>query len=211
MSSKLLNIILAIFILCSIGLTNSANAGLLIIGDTITDSSGQTWEYLGSYELAGSNVLAESGIDTLAPNLFTAEAINGLQAAEYFFGTLGYGQEYATSTKEATDAIDTINNLAWYDLYNAVNSDGVSTGVSEFAENAVTEVDYTTPNGPIVGPDGLYNNPGDLSAWVKDRLPRDDGTATQVYRSVVDVPEPATLAIFSLALFGLGARRLKNQ
>lgn len=208
MSSKFLNAVLAIFIFCSIGLTNNANAGLLLVGDTITDSSGQLWEYVGFFDLVGTN--PENG--DLAPGLGgrgndAPEALNGIDAAEYFFGSLGFGELYTVTTDRGTT--DTGGTPNYDEIFTDAEIDNRAF-YSIFGGGVVAKAAGKSSPGAVGGDAALYDATGDQTVWVDDNSDPEQ-YINHVFKTPTKIPEPATLAIFSLALFGLGARRLKNS
>lgn len=195
MSSKILNAVLGLtfIILSSI---NSAQAGL-IVGDLYADDSGVMWEYVGSYDL--------TDID-LVNNSIPPMAINGLEAAELIFGVLSSG-EYALSAGELgaelfgtpNNSIDLIagssgfyvNHDAWYDAFQG--------------DYDIHAEDVVADNQGGVGYDAI----GDISALVDDRAV--SGFNINYVFSSVSIPEPSTLLIFSLGVFGLLARKKSNS
>lgn len=212
MSSKIINIVL--FSLLSLCITHKAIAGLIIpeltIGDLYSDDAGIQWEYVGSFELADGPIWKDAG-------LYDAGLYNGLEVAEIKFGSLSEGT-YALSTFLASDIISDkegygVNHMAWYDTFEGGSSDGIAA----FDEN-LSELDKG-------GDNTKYDSEGDITAYVKDRSRTYDElfnvnpllikenalNINYVFKSVTTVPEPTTLAIFSLALIGLVSRRIKKQ
>ena len=205
MSSKILNIVLFCFL--SLSIANKANAGLLVVGDLYEDSlqSGLYWEYVGSFDLTDVSV-----------QVGTPSSLNGIQAALLHFSGLT-ANEIALSTNIESDYANIedflVNHQAFYDTYNG-GALGVS-GIVEKVEN-ILPTDF---NGNT-----FYDSLGDLSANVHDRASSRDEIdflkdlgitnlpalyVNHVFKSV-SVPEPSTLAIFTLAIIGLMmSRRLK--
>lgn len=205
MSSKILNIVLFCFL--SLSIANKANAGLLVVGDLYEDSlqSGLYWEYVGSFDLTDVSV-----------QVGTPSSLNGIQAALLHFSGLT-ANEIALSTNIESDYANIedflVNHQAFYDTYNG-GALGVS-GIVEKVEN-ILPTDF---NGNT-----FYDSLGDLSANVHDRASSIDEIdflkvlgitnlpplyVNHVFKSV-SVPEPSTLAIFTLAIIGLMSRRLKH-
>jgi hypothetical protein len=204
MSSKIINVVLfCLFTLCIAG---KANAGL-IKGDLYADDAGVQWEYLGSYDIFPSEIEYKLPTDVEILNGANTEItnFNGIEAATHTFGTLTGDQEYAISTTDVLIfdflGIDIseyiVNHQAWYDIYGG-KVNGVNVGLVSKDES------YVEPN-------DFYNVDGAYSAYIGDRALLGDNI-NYVFKSVTtSVPEPTTLAIFSLALMGLTARRFKNK
>jgi len=190
MSSKILNVVLGLTLVI-VSSVNSANAGL-IVGNNYADSDGMLWSFVGSYDLTDVSLLNDSN---------PPAALNGLEAAELIYGTLSSGS-YALSAGELgaellglpVDSIDLIagntgfyvNHDAWYDAFQG--------DFDIRAEDVVADI----------GAAG-YGEIGDVSALVNDRAVS-GFNINYVFQSVT-VPEPSTLFILSLGLFGLAARK----
>jgi len=210
MSTRLLNVALFIFVLFSTALANNANAGL--IEETIyTDSDGVEWIYFGSFVTNDGPVWSDAQLwnDENGNSAYgdIAGAVNGLEAAAIIFG------------------LD-INDIALSAYGGGINANGEVyldpdtddlTQIAEYAPIVNHDAWYVQVSGPVVlddedaasddNGDGVYSEAGDQSAYVNDRS---DVQTTYVFKAV-EVPEPSTLAIFSLALFALSTRRFKKQ
>jgi hypothetical protein len=203
MSSKIINVILVcLFTLCIAG---KANAGIIDgeFGHLYADSDGVQWEYIGYYDLvpeygryvrASELEIMQCADDiTCIENLTLIPVFNGIEVATYLFGELSVDQEYAISTKQFRDNVGyeyLVDHKAWYAQY-----DG-----DTYSKNESYHEDSL-----------YYNSAGVYSAYTHDQV----GSGVKinhVFKSVtISVPEPSTLAIFSLALMGLTARRFKNK
>lgn len=181
MNFKFLNTALVGFVMLS---SSIANAGLLTVGDIVSDSSGQDWEYVGLYDMASGPLYYDANGDGTEDD--PAPIYTGISAAEANFGTLGLNEYYAISTVETE-----VNHLAWYDSFGSF----YSTKAEDFISDE--------------GTDGLYDQFGDFSAWVQDKAEFGENQINYVFKSV-GVPEPSTIAIFSLALLAFGRRFLKK-
>jgi len=218
MSIKFLHIVLAGLI--SIGLLGQANAvpilseSYFVIGKNYTDADDKLWKYIDFFDLDshGFDARDDAG-EFLKPQLY-----NGLEAALKFLGVDGGSlQYYALSAfnidtnqpDEITiDEIDFIadldpnhadvNHMTWYDTF------GGSVGLTILSESEATNLGGDPPGGDT----NKYDADGDISAYVNDRAVS-NYNLNYVFKAV-EVPEPSTLAMFALALCGLGARRLKN-
>jgi hypothetical protein len=191
MSSKIINIVVVCVL--SLFVADRANAGL-IIGNHYSDNAGIQWEYVNSFDLSLGERYKQNNI------IQNVETFNGLEVAVKLYGPLAGGAIYALSSNDWEAYLyyeDTINGFvnhsAWYDSFH-------SGGVTARAEN------ITTDNAGAAG----YNTVGDYSAYIKDRAQAGE-FMNHVFKSVTtSVPEPSTIAIFSLALIGLVSRRFKN-
>ena len=207
MSSKIINIVLVCFF--SLYVSN-ANAGLMK-DDIYFDEAGVQWQYVGFYDLVpedGSYIRpSEMAIEKCNADpacnineLTDIPVFNGIEVATHKFGSLSDNESYAISTnptwiydklQELNINDYVVNHLAWYDAYDT----GV--GAIGLAENYEEKNDF-------------YNVVGSYSAYVKDRASANT-KINYVFKSVTtNVPEPSTLAIFSLALVGLTVRRFKK-
>jgi hypothetical protein len=177
----------------SIGLVGQANA-VLIVGDTLQDSAGVDWTYVGLFDLIDGPVWNDANNDGNAGD--NARPLNGIQAAAILFGPLGVNEKYAIST-----TVSLVEHEAFYDGFGGIAG-------ARREESFIADA-----NG-----DGFYNS-GDFSAFIYDNTARTKDVLIQqglyearinyVFKSV-EVPEPSTLAIFALALCALGARKFKR-
>ena len=188
-NSTLLKVTLSIFVLFS---TISANANL-ITGDIYLDGDGERWEYVTLFDLVGNN----NPKGEASPNWRNAKPVNGLEAAAYFLddntnnlAISAFLPAFDMTSISAGDNV--VNHLAWYD--------GSIAAVSRLSENVTADV-----NG-----DNLYDNTTDVSAWIDDRAFSGD-YINYVFKRVTDVPEPSSIAIFSLFLIGLSLRGFKKR
>jgi len=181
MNFKFLNIALAGFVMLS---SSIANAGLLTVGDIVSDADGINWEYVGLYDMATGPLYYDANGDGVEDD--PAPIYTGISAAEANFGTLALNQFYAISTLETA-----VSHQAWYDSFNSF----YATKAEDFLSDA--------------GDDDVYSQQGDFSAWVQDKAEFGENQINFVFKSI-DVPEPSTFAIFSLALLAFGRRFLKK-
>lgn len=181
MNFKFLNIALAGFVMLS---SSIANAGLLTVGDIVSDADGINWEYVGLYDMATGPLYYDANGDGVEDD--PAPIYTGISAAEANFGTLALNNFYAISTVETE-----VNHQAWYDSFNSF----YETKAEDFLSDA--------------GDDGVYTQLDDFSAWVQDKAEFGENQINYVFKSV-NVSEPSTLAIFSLALFGLYRRYFRK-
>ncbi|XQW84337.1 PEP-CTERM sorting domain-containing protein [Thalassotalea piscium] len=181
MSSKIFNVIL--FCFTSFFVTANANAGL-IVGDYYADELGVQWEYVGSFDLADGEYYKN------------ATPVNGLEAAVLNFGLLSPSEQYALSSNKVTDFINIddyiVNHKALYDAFDWM------VGIHEASESAVAN----NAGG------ATYDAIDDISAFVRDRAASGENI-NHVFKGV-NVPEPATLALFLLVLIPLTARRFNK-
>jgi hypothetical protein len=191
-----------------VGQANAITISYFEEGKNYTDADGNLWEYVGAFDVgagpqyidANNNGIEDVGDQFPAP-------LNGLEAAV----SLGFGslENLAISAfifdvgnglisvdefegMEASYNVDIVevNLKSWYD--------GFGNAVGILGQDVLADVNN----------DGKYTAGTDKSAYVKDRSVVGDYT-NYVFKSV-NVPEPSTLAIFTLALCGLGVRRLKR-
>lgn len=181
MNIKFLKIALTAIVLFS---SSIANAGILTVGDIVSDASGENWQYVGLYDMASGPLYYDANGDGVEDD--PAPIYTGISAAEANFGILGLNEYYAISTLE-----NEVNHLAWYDSFGS------------FYETKGE--DYNAD----AGNDGLYSQLGDSSAWVQDKAEFGDTQINYVFKSV-GVPEPSSIAIFSLALLAFSRRLLKK-
>jgi hypothetical protein len=197
MSSKFLKVIFAVVM--SIGLVGQANAIFLSLakGTMVDDidyiTNGIQWEYVGSYNLTDGPWYDDQNRDGNRVDL--AIALNGIEAAELLFsGELKISEIFALST-----VLKNVDGLAFYDGFGQFGLTANPLDDSYIADRA--------------GAVGVYDADGDVSAYIKDKTALNSTiqVINHVFkRSTVDVPAPSTLAIFVLALLGLGVRQLKR-
>jgi hypothetical protein len=181
MNIKFLNIALASFVLFS---SSMANAGILNVGDIVSDASGENWQYVGFYDMASGPLYYDENGDGVEDD--PATIYTGISAAEANFGMLATNESYAISTLETI-----VNHEAWYDVFNSF--------YDTRSEDYFVDIDS----------DGLYASAGDASAWVQDKAEFGENQINYVFKTV-NVPEPSSIAIFSLALLAFGRRYLKK-
>jgi hypothetical protein len=177
----------------SIGLLGQANAGL-ILGGIYEDGAGLKWEYIGEFNLGdGPDWNGNDADGTNAP------AKNGLEWAAVLFASLEQLAVAAFAEGELDGLLSTgtevVNHKAWYDTYWS----------GPDRPEIYRESESLTAN--IGGNSNLYDFKGDRSAFVRDSA--EVSYINYVFKAV-EVPEPSTLAIFSLALLGFGVRKLKR-
>jgi len=191
MNTKFFKIALTAIVLLS---SSIANAGILTVGDIVSDSDGVNWEYVGYYDMASGPIFNDVNDDGVFDDY--APIYTGISAAEENFGILGLNEYYAISTVETE-----VDHRAWYDRY--------LNGYVTETENFISDINN----------DDIYSQFGDSSAWVRDRALVDplalllglqpENRTNFVFKSV-NVPEPSSIAIFSLALLAFSRRLLKK-
>jgi len=204
MSGKFFKVICAAIL--SIGLAGQSNAGIIYFQEGEIYSDGKDlWEYVGYFDLKNDDSKDD-------------KALNGLEAAMEIFSVAGdkvedfalsafwedkneYGviTEDEINNEKMYDAQDSllfadVNHKAWYDSYSS------SPGLKIELEDTLANV-----NGDA---NDAYEQ-GDFSAYVSDRAAQ-GFNINYVFKRTTQLPEPSTLAIFSLALLCLGARRFKR-
>jgi hypothetical protein len=206
MSGRFFKIICAAVL--SIGLVGQANAVYIpyepyfVIGENYTDADGKLWEYIDFFDLydgpdGSSDPALYNGLEA-ALELFgnTGDSLKDFALSAFNIDTSSIGEitmeEIASLTSNDTGHAD-VNHKAWYDAF------GTNGGLVIKSESSVANVD---------GDPDKYDVVGDISAYVKDRAIAEKNL-NYVFKAV-EVPEPSTLAIFALALLGLGARKFKR-
>jgi len=118
-------------------------------------------------------------------------AYTGQETAALLFG--GSPSDYAISTVDSNPA--NVNYSAWVSVW----------GAGGFADCTGFPCGRIVPHDLVTSTGGLYQNPGDESAYVLDWAVGPD------FRNfaflVGDVPAPAAVALFGLGLAALGLRR----
>lgn len=206
MSSKIINFVtVCLFSLCMAG---NANAGL-ILNAIYEDAAGVEWQYVGSFDLTDGPDIKSNGM------INHVELVNGIDVAELKFGLLSEGV-YALSTFLESDILSNangygVNHQAWYDAFLDFSqfdplNPPTEGGIKSLAENRST-LEKNTDGTPS---DNAYDELDDRTAFVDDHGVTGNHI-NYVFKSVsTPVPEPSTLAIFSLALIGLASRRFKK-
>lgn len=139
-----------------------------------------TYVYVGSWDVYGGPDW--SNLD--------APIYTGQQAAALIFG--GTAGEYAISTVDSSVA--NINNMAWLDQ--------IYIGLASFGESYFVDSNQN----------GLYDISGDTSAYVQDNAFGGQyiNYAFRLQDNGTQVPEPISLALVGLGLFGIGAVRRRR-
>ncbi|MBU3003892.1 PEP-CTERM sorting domain-containing protein [Paraglaciecola arctica] len=192
MSSKFLKVIFAVVL--SIGMFGQANAGL-IVGENYLDSDNLIWEYVGSYDMInGPSWPSDSPAPYNGLEAAIASGVTNLPLADIAIAAFDFDFDFdLVSTGDQL-----VNHMAWYD--------GAGVAISMYSEDILAD-----GNGDGFYTQGVFaNGQTDRSAWVNDRVFFAGDYVNHVFKRV-SVSEPATLAIFALAMIGLGGvRRLKN-
>lgn len=199
MNYKFLKALLGVILFASLFSVKTANA-TLIVGDVYTDTSGETWQYVGYYDLI------------LGPDLSSNPTpLNGIEAAEQIFGLLPADQSYAIST------IDTgVNHMAFYDGYQAAISGFLQLAEDAQANNAGgAGYDAIGDISAYIHDRGLTDQEADDINFVNalfgmPLVDSDEGRFLNHVFVSVTVPEPSSLAIFLLALGGFGLSRKRK-
>ncbi|MBA6250776.1 PEP-CTERM sorting domain-containing protein [Colwellia sp. MB3u-55] len=185
MSSKIINIVVVCVL--SLFVADRANAGL-IIGNHYSDNAGIQWEYVGYFDLADG------------PDFFVVDNItpyNAIEVAEFKFGALLAGGDYAVSSNDQATYLNIanfiVNHKAWYDAFDK------NVGIHITGESVLANYQG----------DSSYDAIGDISAFIWDRAMVGENI-NHVFKSIA-VPEPSTIVIFSLAFMGLIVRRIKTN
>ena len=204
------NVLAVLLSTCVLG---QANADPIIsepyftVGNNYTDSAAIEWEYLGFFDLAaGPDARDNSGVSLDVP------LYNGLEAAFLLFNKTGDTlQNFALSAFGADANVDGVMTAA--EIADSIKFDKSHADVNHsswydsFDDNPGVNVAGESINADNAGLSGKYDAVLDISAYVNDRAVADKNL-NYVFKAV-DVPEPSTLAIFALALCGLGVRRFK--
>jgi len=162
--------------------------GLLAIVTLGVSSANATPVFVGSWQVDQGPTWYGSPPD--GPLAYT-----GQEAAALLFG--GSASDYVISTID--DLVANIDNQAWYSI--------IGYGSSSFAQ------DYSSKyNGLYYGPTSGYPY-GDItaaaSAYVWDNA--QGSQFTNYAFKIAAVPEPATLALFGLGLFGVAVSQRRKQ
>lgn len=201
MSSKFLNLVLAILLSTCVVSQSKAS---LIVGEIYTDTEtvALQWEYVGEFDLAEG-----PQFDNADGNGALAKALNGLQAASLLFGidisqlALAAYADFGQTIDAATVGAAVVNHRAWYDsFWTGDDANNLRPAVGIKGEGITANV---------AGASDFYDAKGDFSAFVSDRAV--PGERISYVFKAVSVPEPSMFAIFALAIFGFGVRRLKKS
>ena len=213
MSRKFFKIIFAAVL--SIGLVSQANATIIVSnpngayfvqGENYTDSFNNLWEYIGFYDLAdglsaNDDPMIFTGKTAAIEALNVSGPLEDIAVSAFIFdanqGELTRGQ-FENDRSDAFNYDGTIiydvNFSAWYDFFTG----SIAIKSEEFVSD--------------VGSDNKYSAVGDASAYVVDRTTNmtPQVNLNYVFKRVIEVPEPSTIALFALAICGLAIRRIKR-
>ncbi|MFT2092128.1 hypothetical protein [Paraglaciecola sp. 2405UD69-4] len=206
MTNKFSKVMLAA--LLAVGLIGQASAIVIptsyfVEGESYTDESGNLWEYVGFFDLADGPSFSS------LPTIYT-----GQTAAVEALGLSGASDDYAIS---AFNFDTTTQGVLTETEYETQEAFAAMFGVSFFEVNFTSWYDIFSGSIEIkdqdylldANGDGIYDASQDASAYVNDRA-TEDTYINYVFKQATEVSAPSTLAIFSIAIFGLLARRFKN-
>lgn len=160
-------------------------AGLVSVGFAGQANAG--YVYVGSWEV-------NSGPSWQNQPL----SYTGQQAAALLFG--GLAADYAISTVGIDASL--INFDAWYSVigYSGSNNGGVQLDQDYVSANSTQAPGYYYSGGGYT-----YGGSDAASAYVADNA--GDGNVNYAFRITNEVPEPGSLLLLSLGIFGLAAAR----